>query len=1523
MSRLQSLFTIILATVILGLASGILLAYQSEAPPESSGSLERTAVTAASPPSDVASIAALGGWPHPRHDSGQTGYTAGVGSFRPPLVLFDAVDLDESTAGSEPIFSLVTGPSRIFAFGLISIWGIDKEDSTIQWINEDCLFDPVTSEYCFPSYMAYSSDGLVILRQKLFPLNIPPDPVVDWELVVLHPDTGLEDWSLSLGENAPEITVDGNSILLLTEDPDGKLIKLSSDGNTQYFEKDADVEGAPSGHAVAGAGLFLYPRGDSFPKGDRILAYDTTSGQPAWVFTDTARIDSRPYDLVATSDAIIVSQGERVFKLDPSDGSLLWETDVYPGDCQNPSSPNVAASDGTIIAITAVCDDEVVVLDYDNLSEKWRKSIGLQTATAVAIGGDVLYIASIESSVPYLWALDPGSGAELEAKRELGPGESTSVVVVSDGLLLTVSNIGTGLLQRFERTPADLAVSLSPVALPVCGAAVGGTVTYNFLVTNNGPGTTDNTRADLTLPDGFATLSTSKGSCTGGTSPFCDLGPLSNGQQVQIAATIVLSTAGSYMPGLTLSGDVRDQDDSNDNAGQPLTVDPAPPAGNDLMLTDIEITQGIQNMTNTVPLVNGKPTFVRVYGQTNGGTVKGVSALLHGQRYFGGEDLGTLSPINGSACLELDGDTPDRDQFSDSFVFELPESWWSGGVTMTAELNAGENIPDAVPQNDSQSRLASFTRLPRVCLKTYPVRTTGRPTATSPETDNLSPDAWSIADDVGDILSRAFTMLPVREIRVYASSHLIEEWEPFAAGGWGPYEMMKSDDNRGDVLDTLWWLNLFSDDPDLCDADDSLTHYVGMVHPGTTNDVGSAGLGIRDGDELMIFLVTGPNGPQAFDDPHGGLTLAHEIGHNYDRLHVNCREPKDPDKNYPKDRNPCNFAPINPRGYYGLEFRNPTVPTVITPTMAGDLMSYARDVWPSEYTWQAIQDKLCDANDCNFPTLVASKAPELSASAAVSLTGDVLILRGWISPTVAIQGAYRLPVEQVPKADALWAEQVATRPLTATYALNLFNGPTLLHSEPFSPTYSADQESARTTFGLVLPWNPAATRVELTEAGTTVISLTLSASPPTVTAVLPNGGETITDTLLVSWTAEDLDEDPLKFSVLYSPDNGASWLALATGVETTTLTIDSSLLPGTAGQGLVKVIATDGLNYGSRQSAAPFTIPNRLPHAAIYFPDDGGEYASGSSLTLRGAVYDPEDGYLPTGVMSWTLSGAPVGYGNNIPLAGLEDGVYTLTLSAGDDDAQIGETTISFMIGGVITPSIEVQKVAIGQDANVPTSTYVIVGDLVTWTVTISNNGNIDLGNVLVMDDNGTPDDLGDDFELCSFTQLAQLEEQTCAAYSNPAKAGLHVNKALVTAWYQSQQFTFTAQSTYFGIAPTITFNKYTNGFDADAAPGPSLILGGPVTWTYVLTNSGNITLTNVSIIDHQVVPLSCPDLVTLELGPGDTVICSATGVAILGKYVNEATASARPPIGPVISLSDFSHYQGRALVYLPIILRR
>jgi hypothetical protein len=126
--------------------------------------------------------------------------------------------------------------------------------------------------------------------------------------------------------------------------------------------------------------------------------------------------------------------------------------------------------------------------------------------------------------------------------------------------------------------------------------------------------------------------------------------------------------------------------------------------------------------------------------------------------------------------------------------------------------------------------------------------------------------------------------------------------------------------------------------------------------------------------------------------------------------------------------------------------------------------------------------------------------------------------------------------------------------------------------------------------------------------------------------------------------------------------------------------------------------------------------------------------------------------------------------------------------------------------------------------------------------------------------------------------------------------------------------------SHYFGVVPAISIEKHTNGEDADVPPGPAIVEGELVSWEYMVTNSGNAQLTNINVTDDQGEHVVCPKSV---LDPQESMICTASGAAVLGLYSNLGTAEGLPPAGGPVTANDPSHYTGEpdiSLVYLPLI---
>ncbi|MGA8895180.1 MAG: hypothetical protein WB539_07720, partial [Planktothrix agardhii] len=132
-------------------------------------------------------------------------------------------------------------------------------------------------------------------------------------------------------------------------------------------------------------------------------------------------------------------------------------------------------------------------------------------------------------------------------------------------------------------------------------------------------------------------------------------------------------------------------------------------------------------------------------------------------------------------------------------------------------------------------------------------------------------------------------------------------------------------------------------------------------------------------------------------------------------------------------------------------------------------------------------------------------------------------------------------------------------------------------------------------------------------------------------------------------------------------------------------------------------------------------------------------------------------------------------------------------------------------------------------------------------------------------------------------------------------KPGTSIGKSLIenTDWYIRLQSTDGgAGSAKMGgvigeisdAKPKIEINKVTNGVD-----NLQVLAGSDVTWTYTVTNPGNVALSNVLLTDDkqgQITNLTDGDNGNQQLDPGETWVYTATGTALPGNYSNLGTVT-------------------------------
>ena len=188
----------------------------------------------------------------------------------------------------------------------------------------------------------------------------------------------------------------------------------------------------------------------------------------------------------------------------------------------------------------------------------------------------------------------------------------------------------------------------------------------------------------------------------------------------------------------------------------------------------------------------------------------------------------------------------------------------------------------------------------------------------------------------------------------------------------------------------------------------------------------------------------------------------------------------------------------------------------------------------------------------------------------------------------------------------------------------------------------------------------------------------------------------------------------------------------------------------------------------------------------------------------------------------------------------------------------------------------------------------------------------------------------------CPVSSLAAGATTTCTK-TGVAIAGQYTNTAVVSGTTPAGSvLSFTNPSHYFGVQPSIDLTKYTSSAsspaeDADSIPGPTIHAGDTVTWTYLVTNTGNVALTNLTLNDDQVGSITCP---ATSLASGASLTCTQTGVANGGQYTNTAVVTGTPniptngipelpgtpttvtPNTPVTDTNP-SHYLGQAYVQI------
>lgn len=317
-------------------------------------------------------------------------------------------------------------------------------------------------------------------------------------------------------------------------------------------------------------------------------------------------------------------------------------------------------------------------------------------------------------------------------------------------------------------------------------------------------------------------------------------------------------------------------------------------------------------------------------------------------------------------------------------------------------------------------------------------------------------------------------------------------------------------------------------------------------------------------------------------------------------------------------------------------------------------------------------------------------------------------------------------------------------------------------------------------------------------------------------------------------------------------------------------------------------------------------------------------------------VNDPLVGNVTCTVITHTFAGGEVGplaVGDPITLGVGEtaecvaDALYVVT-EANEIAGSVDNTATSTGTdpdGGTVTsvpdstttevtlpnPSLLIEKTA-GAPTDVNNSGITDAGDTIQYTFRVTNDGNVPVGSIAVVDPL-----VGS--VLCGVTALAPTAFTDCAAeavytitaadetanvVANTARAtGTDPDDVPVESDPDSTNTPVTEQ------APVLTLEK-TAGDPVDVNSNDIVDAGDTIRFTFLVTNDGNVPVREIQVNDPLAGAVTCEDV---ELGVDESTDCSADELYVItqadvdaGEVVNVATAAGTDPDDePTVSNED------------------
>lgn len=214
-------------------------------------------------------------------------------------------------------------------------------------------------------------------------------------------------------------------------------------------------------------------------------------------------------------------------------------------------------------------------------------------------------------------------------------------------------------------------------------------------------------------------------------------------------------------------------------------------------------------------------------------------------------------------------------------------------------------------------------------------------------------------------------------------------------------------------------------------------------------------------------------------------------------------------------------------------------------------------------------------------------------------------------------------------------------------------------------------------------------------------------------------------------------------------------------------------------------------------------------------------------------------------------------------------------------------------------PAVVIEKATNGVDADAAPGPVVEPGTGVTWTWTVTAAGSISLFDLVVTDSSGVvpdcdvtgdgqpdgtnvhpgPVDPGQSF-VCSAAGAADHDP---AAGPYAAIGRVQASDFAATGAFSAEDPSHHTVAAPFSPQPGVSIETLVNGQVAQDTDGPLVTEGETISWSYVVTNTGNVPLAGIGVADDRGLAVDCGDgsaTIVGPLAPGASMTCRASARA-------------------------------------------